>query len=234
MSSDSLAGLRPLAIALGLVTLFAASGNPALAQSNGDGDFEGDFPIPEYTPPPAPTPMPNVHQALPGVVPVFTPDISGDLAPSRALDAPTAGVVAGAITQAGRFCKSLPGAYQVDCMSERLETIAASLPRGEGNDEVRSVLNDASRKLETVARQNRDRAQPRISAKTQGPKPVATTRPLVAVRPEAEAEALNEAAAILEEAGALLLRSSAQSQASTEHFQTVASALDSSALLLRS
>ena len=54
------------------------------------------------------------------------------------------------------------------------------------------------------------------------------------MRPEAEAAAKVEAAAVLEEAGALLLRSASESAQFAEQYQTVAEALDSSALLLRS
>ncbi|NDR59027.1 hypothetical protein FPS10_21800 [Pseudoruegeria sp. M32A2M] len=150
------------------------------------------------------------------------------------LDATLAANIATSISAAVSFCEALPKAYLVDCMGERLDWIATTLPAGTANDEIRKVLDDASRKIEKVARENRDRSQPRIRVKTPGPNPVSTSRPLIAVKPEAQAAAVAETAAILEEASALLLRSSSRSQEHAEHYRTIAAALDSSALLLRS
>ena len=127
-------------------------------------------PTPTPTPAPAPTPAPtftpNQHQSLPGVVPVFTPRLGrGD--GTVPLEAVTARTVAQAINNAGRFCSTLPSAYEVGCLGDQLNAIAKSLPRGGANDELREVLSQSSKKLDRIARDNRDRSKPRISAKSQ-------------------------------------------------------------------
>ncbi|MDV7143106.1 hypothetical protein R3X27_10465 [Tropicimonas sp. TH_r6] len=226
-----------------LAGLFASLASVALAQSETE-DFylEMDAPVaapvdvPVEVPVPSYTPMPTLHQSLPGVVPVFVPELSLD-------QLGVADVTAG-IDAARNFCSSLPDEYRIDCLAEQLERVAKSLPKTAESREMRKILHQTSDKLEKVVRENRDRSKPRISAKSATapaptpsrpqPAPIATSRPLKAVKTEALPTAEAEAAAILEEAGILLLRSSTQSQETSQHYQAVAEALDSTALLLRS
>lgn len=185
-------------------------------------------------------------EALPGIEPIFVPpfvpvpddlsggNVSGTSVEQTGILGAGGGTIVSAINQGTVFCGGVPVAYQASCMADQLETISESLPDDAGYDEMRQVLADASRSIEAVATSNRDRSQPRITATSARDPAIATSRPLTPVREAAIVAVNEEAAQILEDAGGLLLRSSSRSQELAEQYQTVAQALDSSALLLRS
>lgn len=176
-------------------------------------------------------------ESLPGIEPVFTPSIlefSRGRRQETGLNLLNAQDVAAAIRSAGSFCSSVGDGYACDCLSDQIQAIADSLPEDPGYDQMRQVLTDTSAKLHAVTQASRDASRPRINASRAGNNPVSTTRPLNAVTPEAEAASIAQTAAILEEAADLLLRSTAASQEFAAQYQTVAAALDSTALLLRS
>ncbi len=186
------------------------------------------------------------HDALspegPVFVPPFVPPVdttttttASDSAAAKSAEA----AVAASATQIGlanQFCAALPDEYAIDCMGERLGAIAADLPDTPETAEVRQILTDTSRKLEAVAKSNRNPAKPRVRASGGTTSvPIATTRPLTPVKPEVQADATAQAVAILQEAETQLLRSSSASDARTLSYVEVAQALDSSAkVLLRS
>lgn len=199
-------------------------------------------------------------ESLPGIEPIFTPqftpgsgvtDVPLTESQSRSFRSGGSGGAAGSgmdladlmgggrtiapvIDASAAFCKSLPVAYQGSCMADQLATISQSLPEDEGFDDMRTVLNEASRKIDTVVMSNRNRAEPRINA-TSGTDPrIASSRPLVAVQEEAVESVNAQTAMILEEAGDLLLRSTSRSRELSDQYLAVSQALDSSALLLRS
>ncbi|MCG7624557.1 MULTISPECIES: hypothetical protein [unclassified Epibacterium] len=132
------------------------------------------------------------------------------------------------------FCGGLEDrSYRVDCMAERLQAVSGEIPEGTDYDEVRSVLAEASAKLETLARDNRDRSKGRINVSSAKAGGGATARPLVAVD-AAELAAVNQQAeAILDEARTVLLRSAGSRQRQSQYTR-IAQALDSSKVLLRS
>jgi len=140
----------------------------------------------------------------------------------------------GSLASAQAFCGGLQDrSYRVDCLAERLEEVSGGIPEGTDYDEVRSVLQDTSARLEELARGNRDRSKGRINVSSASEGGGATARPLVAVD-AAQLDAVNQQAeAILEEARTVLLRSAGSKQRQSQYTR-IAQALDSSKVLLRS
>ncbi len=160
--------------------------------------------------------------------------------------APTGAVLSGAasilttdrivseISAAAQFCGSLAEtSYLVDCLGERLEVIGEALPDGD-YAEARKAIAAAGKKLEALARANRDPEQPRGRAVSTGPDRQATSRPLTPVRPAAQAAVNRQALAILEEAETVLLRSAENSTRRMAHYQRISEAIGSNKVLLRS
>jgi hypothetical protein len=142
-----------------------------------------------------------------------------------------------ALEDATVFCAAVPAEYAVDCLAERLEAVARTLPTSGPLAETRQVLSDTSSKLASLARSNADPAKPRQTfAAPSMPRPVATTRPLTPVAPAAQAEVNAAAVAILDQAETLLLRSSATEVASAAapEIERIAAAIGSNKVLLRS
>lgn len=223
MSSDALTMPR---VPSALLAFLCLSWSAAALAQDGQVDIPPMDPGPQPVAPAGVSPIP--HESIPGVVPVFGPNLSGGAGTLSAADA------ARAIEAGNAFCAVLPPEYRVDCMAEQLEKVARALPRGAETGETREVLLRAAKDIRQVVNSNRDRSKPRVSVRTPGPNPVGTSRPLTPVRIETLAATSEEAAVILEEAGALLLRSEARSDVGSEATRSIAEALDSSALLLRS
>ncbi|MEO1679941.1 MAG: hypothetical protein AAFU80_17490 [Pseudomonadota bacterium] len=139
-----------------------------------------------------------------------------------------------ALESALAICGSLPKAYVVSCVGERLGVAAAALPSDAEFAAPKAALAQASRSLEQVARANRDRSAPRITARTSGPSPIQTERPLTPVAPERVEAVLEEAEDILDEVETVLLRSAEASQQRAELFFDMAEAVESNKVLLRS
>ncbi|MGV6848047.1 MAG: hypothetical protein ACWA5A_06660 [Marinibacterium sp.] len=146
-------------------------------------------------------------------------------------------VLTGSLGAAKAFCKGLNDpALNVDCLSERLSEVAKQIPSDSDYSDVRSVLNDTSRKLNKLARANRDRGRGAVRAASNnaGSLPPETARPIVAIEP-AKAAAVNaEATRILEEAQTVLLRSAEGNAIKAGQYSKIAQALDSNKVLLRS
>lgn len=133
------------------------------------------------------------------------------------------------------FCASVGNsAYAIDCLSERLAATAASLPETGDYAEAREALTVASRKLNQVARNNSTRDLPRINVRQPVEGGIATSRPLVPVAPERQAEANAQAAAILDEAATVLLRSTESADDRRDDYLQIATAVGSNKVLLRS
>lgn len=133
------------------------------------------------------------------------------------------------------FCGGLQDeAFQVDCLAERLEKISGEIPEGTDYEEVRAVLKQTADKVERLVRDNRDSSKARINmslAKTPSDK---TLRPLTPIKMARQTAVNREAAAILEEATTILLRSAASAQERSNQYTQIASALGSNKVLLRS
>lgn len=189
----------------------------------------------------------------PDGVPVFTPPGLAGPAPAQFDPDTTAGplalsAAAEALEQAALFCQALPREYRVDCIGERIGAVADALPATPETAEVKTVLDRASRRIEAVVRSARDTTKPEISARAPQPAPtpnatpaqtpplvpLETTRPLVPVKPEEQAEVEEAAAEIIEEAQTTLLRSAEESAERAAAYLMIIAALESNKTLLRS
>jgi hypothetical protein len=105
--------------------------------------------------------------------------------------------------------------------------LARTLPRRGEYAEVRAVLNDVSCDLGRITRQNRDSSQPKVRARR-----IDGRRSPAFAATGSEANA--KAAAVISSASDLLLRSVPRSDLRYAHYVRIVSALDETAVLLRS
>ncbi|MEM6304055.1 MAG: hypothetical protein AAF744_05000 [Pseudomonadota bacterium] len=128
----------------------------------------------------------------------------------------------------------IPEEYQVDCLREQLEEIAAALPDSGEYAEAKDILEEAARKLDRIVRANASPTLPPVRASTVvSGKPI-KTKPLRAVRPESVRAAKRQAAAVIEEAETKLLRSAQASDRRLIAYAQMARAVGSNKTLLRS
>lgn len=154
--------------------------------------------------------------------------------PGATSDSATRAIVSG-LHSGVRFCAALAQAeYRVDCLSERLEAVAAAIPTGGDYADARAVLEQTAAQLAALARANRSGDLPSGRAEQGGAAPVTTTRPLTPVASAALTVVNQQATAILAEAETLLLRSSSLSDDRRIAYSQIATALGSGKLLLRS
>ncbi len=151
-----------------------------------------------------------------------------------ASQAATAAIVDG-LQAATVFCGSLSQVeYRVDCLSERLASVAAAMPASGDYAEARAAIETAALKLAALAARNADPVLPRGRARSGGAGGVTTSRPLTPVA-TASLPAVNaEATAIVEEAATVLLRSSDASAARQLAYRQISVAVGSAKVLLRS
>lgn len=144
--------------------------------------------------------------------------------------------VVDALAAATQFCSWLPPGVRIDCLADRLRQIARALPRGGDYAPVREALRDAARELSGIARAN---AVPGVAPKRYGVRPpgggaVIESGPLAEVAPDRRAAANAAALAVLQRTETVLLRSTENSRARMVAYQEIATALDSTKVLLRS
>jgi hypothetical protein len=140
-----------------------------------------------------------------------------------------------ALEDATSFCQAiLDEAYHVDCLAERLDFIADHLPQNGPYAEARKVIDGAATDLRAVARTYGDRGKPAVKVSSGGSRPQTTARPLTPVRAEDVAVAKAEATRIIEEAETVLLRSSDTNVAVAQQVRSIAAAVGSNKVLLRS
>ncbi|TDE37489.1 hypothetical protein [Antarcticimicrobium sediminis] len=182
-----------------------------------------------------------------GSSPVFVPYGAGKSSPSGSSrptdetpsEATTAQVVA-TLQQATRYCSWLKrdgkGEFVVDCLAERLDDVNRRMAGTGGYEEVRAVLEQTTRDLHRIARDNRAAGQRATRFRTQDAdgKVTRTNRALVPVDPARQQAAVAQALAVIAEAETRLLRSASDGTASGAQFQRIAAAVGSNKVLLRS
>ncbi|MEX0337800.1 MAG: hypothetical protein AB3N11_02055 [Arenibacterium sp.] len=129
------------------------------------------------------------------------------------------------------FCGALDKPYQVDCLAERINRLADSIPGDSDYAEVRELLEQTSRDMASLARSNRDASAPRQRASTGSQ---ATTRPLTPIREASLATVNEQATAILERTETLLLRTPDDDSGKKLHYTRIAEAIGYNKTLLRS
>ncbi len=138
------------------------------------------------------------------------------------------------IADASNFCASVDRSYQIDCLAERFETIAASIPANSAYAPQKQALQSAARRMTAVADKYWDRNGARKTYRTAGPRPQSSTRPLRPIAAAAAPAALAAARAIVAETQTVLLRSSAGQPGEAAQIEQIAAAVGSNKILLRS
>jgi hypothetical protein len=156
---------------------------------------------------------------------------SGLAAPQTALTPQVTQAIADSLGDAFDACRTLAAGYQIDCMGQQLRATAAQVAPTGAYAEVNRALTDAARKLDAIARRDRDSGQTRISVQHRRQSGIKTYS---AVRPAALAQSRADAARVLDEVQTVLLRSAANSGNRRSHFQRIAATMDSGKVLLRS
>lgn len=154
--------------------------------------------------------------------------------PGDATESTTRAIVQG-LQDSTRFCASVPQLeYRVDCLSERLEAVAAAIPAGGDYAEARALLLRTAADLGALVSANPTTDLPPARVSQGGAAPISTSRPLRPVATAALPEVAALAEAILQETETLLLRSSTGTAARTLAYQQIATAVGSTKVLLRS
>ena len=129
------------------------------------------------------------------------------------------------------FCKQLVGQeYMVDCLSDRLQSVADGLSAVGEYSEVRAALEDAAQKLHALALANSG-TLPQAVHRSAGR---SSSRPLTAVSDAALASVNGQASAIINSTELVLLRSSENSERRRVAFEQISQVVDSTKVLLRS
>lgn len=209
--------LRP---AFAAFMIFAPA--PLLAQS-----CEGDC---EFIPPIVD------HQPVDINGPVFVPPLVPPTPPPGGSGVDVGPGVAQALTAINSFCAGIGDAtYRVDCLAERMEEVARTMPTTGPYADSRAALLDAADRLRTLAAENADPVKGRKTFATVGTEQrQRNARPINPVAEARLAAVQAEALAILSETQTVLLRSSASQTASTAQIQQIAAAVGSNKVLLRS
>ncbi len=129
------------------------------------------------------------------------------------------------------LCSGVGAAYRVDCLADQLASTARAMPDSGDYAAAKTAIGDAAKKLHALARENADAGTPRITA-TMGD--VRTSRPIIPVAPEAQADVNAQADAILSEAATVLLRSADSAPQLQDDYTQIATAVGSTKVLLRS
>ncbi|MBC7740040.1 MAG: hypothetical protein H7245_23145, partial [Candidatus Saccharibacteria bacterium] len=136
------------------------------------------------------------------------------------------------INAGSTFCKALVNQeYVIDCLSDRLQAVADGLSAVGEYAEVRAALEDAAGKLHALALSNASGDLARTIARAAGQR---SSRALTAISTAALGAANVQAAAIIDGARLVLLRSSSGSERRSVAFTEVAQVVNSTKVLLRS
>ena len=213
------ATLKRLATPLLAAAVVALAASPALPGS--EGVMTGGF---VFVPPPPVVFVPPSSSATQPTGTVTTVSNATTDRVVRELDAAVA------------FCRAMVHQeYAVDCLSDKIETTAKTLPATGDYADARAALLTAADKLHALAQANADPRMPRGVARSTGPDGGQSSRPLTPVRPESLPSVKRQAAAIMGEAKTVLLRSAETSARRKVHYERIAAAVGSvEKVLLRS
>ncbi len=125
--------------------------------------------------------------------------------------------------------------YQIDCLRLHYKKIADSIPENGDYKGVKAALEDASRKLDRIVRQNQDLTQPVVQIHERG-KPDATIvdgglRP---IKKERLAVARAAAQKVIEDTALIILRSGEIPTRRNVHYTSISVAVSTNLVVLRS
>lgn len=129
-------------------------------------------------------------------------------------------------------CASYDPVYRIDCLRRGLKDVADRIPGVGDYRQAKRIIAQAASKLGGIHANNADASQPRV--RTRGNARFKRQRTLTAVKRQNLRQAMQQAAAVIEEAETLLLRSAENSQKRSSHYQQIAAAVGSTKVLLRS
>ena len=159
-------------------------------------------------------------------------DPTGPADDLQLIDTETTQRILDEINAGSAFCKQLlHQEYMIDCLSDRLQSVADGLSAVGEYSDVRRALEDAAQKLHALAVANASADLAQQVARAAGR---SSSRPLTAVSMAGLAGANAQATAIINSAELVLLRSSSGSERRRVAFQQVAQVVDSTKVLLRS
>lgn len=154
------------------------------------------------------------------------------LPPTTVLDPQDTGIVIKYLEDSTSLCDRLPQRYKVDCLGTQIGALVDRLPDTQELAPAKQALRTAAADLERIVRQNAVRGGDRITAAIPGV--METDAPLRPVRGERLPAANAQAAAVIDEATTVLLRSAAGGGDIGASYQRIAAAVDSTKVLLRS
>ncbi len=131
-------------------------------------------------------------------------------------------------------CLEYGDAYSVDCMRANLDLIAKSLPRNGAYGDVRDTLLQASRSLDQIVVQNLDTTVPELEKPADANPRFKKSQSYRAIKQDRLDAAMSQARDVINEATTQLLRSAENSASRLAHYQTIATAVGSTKVLLRS
>jgi hypothetical protein len=184
------------------------------AQSTDPDNPDSEDETPSYSPPSDPRGESNVGQPL--------------------TEATTDALVA-RIAEVNAVCDWLLQPYRLWCLANGYDLMAETLLPFGGYRDVRQVLRRTANQLRAIAEANVDpEAEPVVLRRREGGATAVGNAPIRAVRRDAVAATNRQAAAVLDEATTVLLRSAENSTRRQVSYQRIAQAIDSSKVLLRS
>lgn len=146
------------------------------------------------------------------------------------------GFIVDRLEQIQRICDAVDDEYTVDCLAVTYRALANALLNLGGNTVVQRTLENTASELESLVRTNLDPQKPALRAYLTNPKSgdrMLSTSQMRAVRAEQISTVKQQAMATLAEAETILLRSAVNSSKVSRLFQSVAAAVGSNKVLLR-
>jgi hypothetical protein len=137
---------------------------------------------------------------------------------------------AAAVTECGRY----DPVYRIDCLRQNLDHLIRSMPSSGDYRQARQILERASRRLGAIVNKYDDPETPRLKPRSRANPRFLQNRSYRAVKRRQLGRALAEARQVIQEASTQLLRSSENSVARLAHYETMAVAVNSTKVLLRS
>jgi hypothetical protein len=237
MGAHPLAAMRNAAGGVALVMLLAA---PALAGPQGAAAWtwwgQGAGQIQPWTPEmliPVQSTPPDEGE---GETPSFSPsDPRGESNVGQPVTEATTDALVARIAEVNAVCDWVLQPYRLWCLANGYDLMAETLLPFGGYRDVRQVLRRTANQLRVIAEANVDpEAEPVVLRRREGGATAVGNAPIRAVRRDAVAGTNRQAAAVLDEATTVLLRSAENSSRRQVSYQRIAQAIDSSKVLLRS
>ncbi|MEM6304056.1 MAG: hypothetical protein AAF744_05005 [Pseudomonadota bacterium] len=143
--------------------------------------------------------------------------------------------IVAAIAGLAAFCERAPReVYQIDCLGEQLEEIAASMATSGDYAEAQQIIAGAARDLRALARANRARGVRKRRVRGRINRNRVESKPLIAVQEDRLPQVKAQAAVILDQAQIKLLRSATGSERRQVAYAEMAQVMGSNKTLLRS